>query len=201
MVGGKDAKTNESVVKKYLQENDRYVHADIHGAPSVVVKRQEGEDSVSQETLAEAVRFAAAFSRGWNAKIAMVPAYWVKPEQVSRTPNPGEFLPKGAFIIRGKRNFMDGEMKLAVGEIEYNGKQKLVAAPLSAMKAHGERYIVIQPGGEKRENVAKTLSRLFKYSTDYTQKLVPGNAMIVDGSFDWKAELEKHRKKKEGDEK
>ncbi|SVC37394.1 uncharacterized protein METZ01_LOCUS290248, partial [marine metagenome] len=37
-IAGKDATTNERVVKKYLKNGDRYAHADIHGAPSVVVK-------------------------------------------------------------------------------------------------------------------------------------------------------------------
>ncbi len=41
-VAGKDARTNEQVVKKYLKANDRYAHADIHGAPSVVVKNVNG---------------------------------------------------------------------------------------------------------------------------------------------------------------
>jgi len=194
VVAGRDAKTNEVVVKKYLRENDRYVHADYHGAASVVVKRKDDEKEVGMDTLEEAAGFAASFSRAWNAKAASVRVYWVKPEQVSKTPNPGEFLAKGAFVIRGKRNFMDGELKLAVGEVEHGKQTKLVAAPPSAMKNRSQRYIVIQPGGEKRENVARTLSRLFGYSTDYTQRLVPGDSMIVDGNFDWKSELEKFRK-------
>ena len=38
VVCGRDAGTNEMVVKKYLESNDIYMHADIHGAPSTVVK-------------------------------------------------------------------------------------------------------------------------------------------------------------------
>jgi len=194
VVAGKDAKTNEIVVKKYLREDDRYVHADYHGAASVVVKKKEDEKDVGEDTLNEAASFAASFSRAWSAKVSSVPAYWVKPEQVSKTPNPGEFLAKGAFVIRGKRNFIGGEMKLAVGEIEYQNKRKLVAGPVSAMETQAQRYLLIQPGSEKRENVAKKLSRLFKYSTDYTQRLVPGDSLLAGGNFDWKSELEKFKK-------
>ena len=183
VVAGKDAKSNETVVKKYLREDDRYVHADYHGAASVVVKKKEDEKDIGEGTLNEAACFAASFSRAWSAKVASVPAYWVKPEQVSKTPNPGEFLAKGAFVIRGKRNFIDGEMKLVVGEIEYQNKRKLVAGPVSAMETHSKHYIVIQPGNEKKEKIAKVVSRLFKFSTDYTQRLVPGDSMIVRERF------------------
>ena len=34
LVGGRDAKGNDSIVKKHLSDSDRYLHADIHGAPS-----------------------------------------------------------------------------------------------------------------------------------------------------------------------
>ena len=37
-IGGKDATTNERAVKKYLKNMDRYAHADVHGAPSVVLR-------------------------------------------------------------------------------------------------------------------------------------------------------------------
>ena len=34
VVGGRDAKGNDTVVRKYLRSTDLYVHADLHGAPS-----------------------------------------------------------------------------------------------------------------------------------------------------------------------
>ena len=42
MVGGRDAKGNDSIVKKHLKADDRYVHADLHGAPSCAMKLQQG---------------------------------------------------------------------------------------------------------------------------------------------------------------
>ena len=32
IVGGRDAKGNDTVVRKYLRSTDLYVHADLHGA-------------------------------------------------------------------------------------------------------------------------------------------------------------------------
>lgn len=38
VVGGRDAIQNEALVKKHLNKGDVYVHADLHGASSVIVK-------------------------------------------------------------------------------------------------------------------------------------------------------------------
>ncbi len=38
VIGGRDAASNDLIVRRYLNPGDKYVHADIHGAPSVIVK-------------------------------------------------------------------------------------------------------------------------------------------------------------------
>src|SRR3989338_4127675 len=38
IIGGRDAQSNEVIVKKHMQENDLYFHADIHGAPHCIIK-------------------------------------------------------------------------------------------------------------------------------------------------------------------
>ena len=42
IVGGRDAKGNDAVVRKHLDRNDVYVHADLHGAASCSLKAREG---------------------------------------------------------------------------------------------------------------------------------------------------------------
>src|SRR6266581_869462 len=104
ILGGRDARTNDQLVKKHLKEGDRYAHADVHGAPSTVIK--DGARA-SDATLREACEFALAYSKAWSAGLAGGSAYWVLPEQVSKQAESGEFLPRGAFVIRGKRNSVD----------------------------------------------------------------------------------------------
>ncbi|MGZ7118143.1 MAG: ribosome rescue protein RqcH, partial [Methanobacterium sp.] len=60
VIGGRDANTNEMVVKKYLESNDVYLHSDIHGAPSVVIKSQAKQ--IPESTINEAASFAASYS-------------------------------------------------------------------------------------------------------------------------------------------
>ena len=42
MVGGRDARGNDAVVKKHLSTGDLYLHADLHGAASCALKRVDG---------------------------------------------------------------------------------------------------------------------------------------------------------------
>lgn len=179
VLGGKDAKSNDMLVKKHLQAGDRYAHADMHGAPSVIVKMRQG---VTEKTLMEACEFAVATSKAWNAKIGSAAGYWVLPEQVSKTPQSGEFLPKGAFVIRGKRNYSDKvDIKLAVGEIEFEGSRKIMCGPVDAVRAHSRRYIVIQPGEDDKNALAKKLSDAFQVPIEEIQSILPpGDVRIVE---------------------
>ncbi len=160
VVCGRDANTNESVVKKYLDKNDIYLHADIHGAPSVAVKLK--NDKADENLLKESAIFAASFSSAWSKNYGTQDVYWVNPEQVSKTPVSGEFVPKGAFIIRGHRHYIrSAKLEIAIGLVEYDGKKRIMAGPIDAMKAHTNKFVSIKPGFTKKEAIAKEiLSRL-----------------------------------------
>ena len=160
VVCGRDAGSNEAVVKKYLEQNDVYLHADIHGAPSVVAKIS--SDKLNNNLLKELGIFAASFSSAWSRNYGTQDVYWVEPEQVSKTPVSGEFVPKGAFIIRGKRNYIRGaKLEIAIGIVEYDGEKRIMAGPVDALKAYTDKYVTIKPGYTKKEKIAKEiLSRI-----------------------------------------
>src|SRR2546423_12949245 len=61
ILGGRDARTNDQLVKKHLKDGDRYAHADIHGAPSTVIK--DGARA-PETTLREACEIGRASCRG-----------------------------------------------------------------------------------------------------------------------------------------
>ncbi|XP_019850525.1 PREDICTED: nuclear export mediator factor Nemf-like [Amphimedon queenslandica] len=104
VIGGRDQQQNELLVKKYLNEHDVYVHADLHGATSVIVKNHSG-GPVPPKTLNEAGVMAVCYSSAWEAKI-VTSAWWVYANQVSKTAPSGEYLTTGSFMIRGKKNFL-----------------------------------------------------------------------------------------------
>jgi predicted ribosome quality control (RQC) complex YloA/Tae2 family protein len=178
VMGGKDAKTNDTLVKKHLGEGDRYAHADIHGAPSVVIKMIEG---VTDQTLHEACEFSVATSKAWNAKIGSAAGYWVLPEQVSKTPQSGEFLAKGAFVIRGKRNYSDKlEIKLGIGEIEYEGERKVMGGPESSLRHWSKRFVILRPGELDKDLIAKAIAEELEAPIEEVQSVMPpGNVDII----------------------
>ena len=182
IVGGRDVKTNEQVVKKYLGDGDRYVHADVHGAPSCVVKNQDIHGKIipiSEKTLEEACIFGACFSKAWK-QYGEAQAYWVLPEQVSKTPESGEFLPKGAFIIRGKRNYVRCPMQLAIGQVQLDGGPRIMAGSIETVKSQSEKYVVISPGTIKSSSLSHLLSKAFDVSSDDVLRVFPpGNAQIT----------------------
>ncbi|MDR1819825.1 MAG: NFACT family protein [Methanobrevibacter sp.] len=155
VIGGRDANTNEIVVKKYLESNDIYLHGDMHGAPSTVIKEEDVE--INDETLKESAIFAASFSSAWGNGYGSADVFWVNPDQVSKTPEPGEYLTKGAFIIRGKRNYLRGlNLKIAIGIVDYNGK-RIMAGPVESLKVHSDNYVLLRPGYVKKEAIAKKI--------------------------------------------
>ncbi|XP_071510699.1 ribosome quality control complex subunit NEMF-like [Diadema antillarum] len=104
IIAGRDQQQNELVVKKYLSQGDVYVHADIHGASSVIVKNS-GGGPIPPKTLQEAGTMAVCFSVAWDAKV-VTSAWWVHHDQVTKTAPTGEYLSTGSFMIRGKKNYL-----------------------------------------------------------------------------------------------
>ena len=105
VVSGRDAQQNELLVKRYLTTHDVYVHADIHGAASCVVRNRVGGGPIPPTTLLEAGSFCVCHSQAWNSKFT-TGSWWVHSSQVSKTAPSGEYLSTGSFMIRGKKNFL-----------------------------------------------------------------------------------------------
>ena len=104
------------------------------------------------------------------------------PEQVSKQAESGEFLPRGAFVIRGKRNYVhDLPVRLAVGEVEVEGHRKIMGGPVSALAARSTRYVVLMPGKEDRERVAKRLAAAFEVPIEeIVRALPPGGVQVAE---------------------
>lgn len=158
VVGGRDADTNEEIVKKYMTSKDIFFHADVHGAPATIVKT-DGKDA-PETTLKEVAQFAISYSSIWKAGAYEGKCYWVRPEQVSKTPPSGEYLPKGSFMIRDRRNYMDAPARIAIG-IEINEETRVIGGPSSAIVKRAKYLVEIEPGDKTQNDVAKEMSEMF----------------------------------------
>ncbi|XP_068333314.1 uncharacterized protein [Pyrus communis] len=105
IISGRDAQQNEMIVKRYMSKGDLYVHAELHGASSTVIKNHRPDQPVPPLTLNQAGCFTVCHSAAWDSKI-VTSAWWVHPHQVSKTAPTGEYLTVGSFMIRGKKNFL-----------------------------------------------------------------------------------------------
>lgn len=194
VIGGRDANSNESIVKKYLEPNDIYLHADIHGATSTAIKLNGNE--LNDNILKESGEFAASFSSAWSMGFTSQDVFWVHPDQVSKTPESGEFLAKGSFVIRGHRNYIRGaRVKLAIGIVDYEGK-RIMAGPIEALEAHSENYVVLKPGFTKKEAIAKKIINKINeddlLTLDDIIRVLPSGKCDIDEEYHQRKKYEKY---------
>ena len=205
-VGGRDAKSNDSLIKKHMRSGDLYFHADLHGAASCVSKLKIGFepdnnpppyltkgvnayricDSMENIEFNETAKLQAAnmaliWSRGWTGGGGAGTSFWVKPGQVSKTAETGEFVAKGAFIVRGNRNWIkDLEMKMAIGLICINGIPLLLGGTSEIVSSLCERWAEIQPSNQKKEKLANQISKNTGLVTDDILPILPGPCEIKE---------------------
>ncbi len=159
VVGGRDVDTNEEVFKKYMEKRDIVFHTQTPGAPLTVIKT--GGEEVPESTLQEAAQFSVSYSSLWKAGHFSGDCYWVKAEQVTKTPESGEYVKKGAFIIRGERNyFKDVPLGIAVG-LELKGETRVIGGPASAVRKQGDYILEVVPGTFNQNDISKKIYRIY----------------------------------------
>jgi len=145
VVGGKDATTNEILVKKHVEAQDIVFHADIVGAPFVVVKTL--GKAPSEQVIREAAQFAASYSRAWREMFSTIDVYWVRPHQVSKTPPHGQYLEKGAFVIQGAKNYVKGiPLRVGIGVQLRDNQIAVIGGPAETVSKQTNVYVEVSPG-------------------------------------------------------
>lgn len=107
MNSGKDAAQNEILYRRYLKKGDVYVNADLNGSASVIVKNNQAtpDAPIPPSTLSQAGNLAISTSTAWDSK-AIMSAWWVNADQVTKTAPNGEYLATGGFVVNGKKNYL-----------------------------------------------------------------------------------------------
>ena len=206
LVGGRDAKGNDSIVKKHLSGGDMYLHADIHGAPSCSLRASQGfaiveepygqlppgvpsyklvdklgDERITDAKLEEAATLALCWSRAWNGGGAHGTVFAVKPAQVSKSAQTGEYVGKGAFIVRGQRQwFKDLDVQMGIGLVAINGVPLLMGGTVSSIKERCQRYAVLCPGQTKKDQLANRIYKSTGLRTDDVLSVLPGASDIIE---------------------
>ncbi|HEY6669243.1 MAG TPA: ribosome rescue protein RqcH [Candidatus Nitrosopolaris sp.] len=160
-IGGRDASSNSAIIRKHLTENDIVIHAEVHGSPFFIIKNTGNleETGLSLQQVAVAT---VSFSRAWKDGISSADAYWVTPDQIKKGAPPGQYVPKGSFVIEGKRNYMKGlELRMAIGVARLENRYTVVCGPADAVKKSAIIYAILLPGGLQPLNVAKKIKSEF----------------------------------------
>ena len=194
VIGGRDAATNEILVKKHLEPRDIVFHADIVGAPFAIIKTQ-GKPPTEQAIL-EAAQFAASYSRAWREVLSILDVYWMHPEQVSKTSPTGQYLAKGSFIIHGKKNYIrKAALRIALGVLAEDGHMRIIGGPPEAIRRQTNVYVELVPGLQTSAELAKRIrgflservnseyrDEISKIPVEEIQRFIPpGKSNIVRG--------------------
>jgi len=174
VVGGRDATSNEIVVKKHTEPNDLVFHTDMAGSPFFVVKN-EGKQ-IGEKTKEEAADATCTFSRAWKLGLQTSSVFYVNPEQVSKKTKAGEYMGKGAFMIYGKTNYINNKLSLAVGITK---NMQIMAGPFDAVKKNCEKYVVLEQGNEKVSSIAKFIQHKINGSIDEIIRALPSGQFRV----------------------
>ena len=189
IVGGRDARGNDTIVRKHLNSNDLYIHADLHGAPSCSLKLKDGftimgdisesqngiksmliaqnlgegvDDArgLDENIIAQAAQIAVCWSRAWGSGGAAATAFHVRPSQVSKQTESGESLGRGSFVVRGKRTWhRDMNLEIGMGIGVINGVPLPVCGTVETISKAFEKWIKIIPGREKKESIANKIAK------------------------------------------
>ena len=206
LVGGKDAKGNDAIVKKHLSGSDMYLHADIHGAPSCSLRATQGfvidenppanipkdipayklvdklgDERINDDKLTEAATLALCWSRAWSSGGGHGTVFAVKPAQVSKTAQTGEYVGKGAFIVRGQRQwFRDLDVKIGIGIVAINGVPLLMSGTPELILSICSRYAILSSGITKKDRLANRIYKNTGISTDEILAVLPGPCDIME---------------------
>jgi predicted ribosome quality control (RQC) complex YloA/Tae2 family protein len=107
VLAGKDVQQTETLYRRYLKKGDAYVHADLPGAASVIIKNNPATPGapIPPSTLSQAGNLSVCTSNAWDSK-AVMSAWWVPSEHVSKIAPTGEYLTAGSFNIKAKKNYL-----------------------------------------------------------------------------------------------
>jgi len=138
-----------------------------------------GVAEFSEAAQQQAASMSLAWSRAWNAGRAGGTVFWAKPGQVSKTAESGEYIGKGAFIIRGQRNWhRDVQLDLAIGLVCINSVPLLMCGERDLVEKICDRWASITPGQEKKDALAVRIAKATGLSTDDILPVVPGSCHV-----------------------
>ena len=184
-IGGRDSSSNSTLIRRHLKENDIVFHAEIHGSPFFIIKDIATHDNI-ERSLAQAAQATVSFSRAWSDGLFSADAYWIRSHQIKKAAPAGQFLPKGSFIVEGKRNYIKGiELRVAIGIIKLNDRYTLICGSVDAIRERTFVYAILLPGGvdDTVDTAKKIKSELLNSAAELDEDLKSSIKTIMLDDF------------------
>lgn len=174
VIGGRDATSNEIIIKKHTEANDLVFHTDMAGSPFFVVKAK--NKKIGMQTIKEAADATCSYSRAWRLGLTTTSVFYVNPEQVTKEAKSGEYLTRGAFMIKGKTNYIANKINCAVGITK---DSRIIGGPLEAVRKNCKSFVEVQQGKEKTSKVAKAIISKIGGNLDEIIRALPAGGCEV----------------------
>ena len=159
-IGGRDASSNSSIIRKHLEKDDKVFHAEIVGSPFFLLKNSSDNTVTSVKETAHAT---VCFSRAWREGLYGLNAYWVTSDQIKTAAPSGQFIAKGSFIVEGTRSFVQvTTLQLSVGLYQKGDSYSLMCGPSGPIKKNCVYYVTIEPSGLEMVEAAKKIKIEFQ---------------------------------------
>ncbi|HET6457538.1 MAG TPA: ribosome rescue protein RqcH [Nitrosopumilaceae archaeon] len=159
-IGGRDASSNSSIIRKHLEKDDKVFHAEIVGSPFFLLKNSSDNTVTSVKETAHAT---VCFSRAWREGLYGLNAYWVTSDQIKTAAPSGQFIAKGSFIVEGTRSFVQvTTLQLSVGLYQKGDSYSLMCGPTGPTKKNCVYYVTIEPSGLEMVEAAKKIKIEFQ---------------------------------------
>ena len=180
-VMGKDATSNEVLIKKHMEEGDFVFHTEAPGSPFGILKG----GSSSKDELEEVGQFLACFSKQWKKGFGTADVFYVNPDQVSKKAESGEFIARGAFMIRGEKKFLKNlPLRICLGvqkkklaeDVEV---EELFSGSEKACSKFCKTFIKIEPGDMNYKKMGQEVRKRLRIVPEDLPKYIPNEGRIL----------------------
>lgn len=159
-VGGRDAVSNEVLIKKYAEKTDLIFHTEMEGSPFFVLKSPQK----NKEEIDEVATATVSYSRAWKNGFGSADAYWINLDQVKKEGG----LKKGTFLIYSKKNLLPRiPLEVAIGFTD-----KVVGGPVSAIAKLCKNYVEIKPGSDKPGDLSKKIAKILNLGKEELDEII-----------------------------
>ncbi len=186
VVLGKDAGTNEVLVKKHLEENDIVFHTEAPGSPFAIVKG--GRDKLSKSEIEGIAQVVASFSSQWKRGFGTADAFWVYSEQISKKAQSGEFISKGSFMVRGEKHIVKNiPLKICLGvfheKLEIDSQvhefDSVISGYETMISKKCKKFVKMEPGDCKYKALNKEIKKRLGITVEDLPKFVPNEVKVL----------------------